>query len=163
MLAYGKNMPRNNQFSVFLPRKGKILPQNKNLPNFVKNLPQNTTFTQSPSPPTNSKINKSKAVVTRYDVAYQLKKVDIALTLPDVRGCERHHWCLNSFNFMQFLQQFGKIVCWHPPSPMEGWHLHIREILDPAQLKATNLDRRFILSHNSIQMLSSVTSMLLSL
>ena len=23
----------------------------------------------------------------------------------------------NSFNFMQFLGIFGKIVCWHPPSP----------------------------------------------
>ena len=25
----------------------------------------------------------------------------------------------NSFNFMQFLGKFGKIVCWHPP---ESWH-----------------------------------------
>ena len=24
----------------------------------------------------------------------------------------------NSFNFMQFLGKFGKIVCWHP---LEGW------------------------------------------
>ena len=25
----------------------------------------------------------------------------------------------NSFNFMQFLGKFGKIVCWRPPSPGE--------------------------------------------
>ena len=25
----------------------------------------------------------------------------------------------NSFNFMQFLGKFGKIVCWYPP-PLEG-------------------------------------------
>ena len=33
----------------------------------------------------------------------------------------------NSFNFMQYLGKFGKIVCWHPP---EGWHLLVRGILD---------------------------------
>ena len=40
ILAYGINMPRNNQISVFLPRKRKSITQNKNLPNFFKNLPQ---------------------------------------------------------------------------------------------------------------------------
>ena len=39
-LAYGENMPRNNQFSgFFLPRKNKILPR-KTLPKFLKNLPK---------------------------------------------------------------------------------------------------------------------------
>ena len=36
MLAYGKNMPRNNQFSGFLPRKNYILPRKKICPNFWK-------------------------------------------------------------------------------------------------------------------------------
>ena len=31
----------------------------------------------------------------------------------------------SSFNFMQFLGKFGKIVCWRPPGPLLG------EILDP--------------------------------
>ena len=39
MLAYGKNMPRNNQFSVFCPEKIKYHPE-KNMPKFLKNLPK---------------------------------------------------------------------------------------------------------------------------
>ena len=35
----------------------------------------------------------------------------------------------NSFNFMQFLGKFGKIVCWRPP--LESWHPLLGEILDP--------------------------------
>ena len=34
----------------------------------------------------------------------------------------------NSFNFMQFLGKFGKIVCWRP---LEGWRPQLGEILDP--------------------------------
>ena len=34
----------------------------------------------------------------------------------------------NSFNFMQFLGKFGKIVCWRPP---ECWRPLLGEILDP--------------------------------
>ena len=34
----------------------------------------------------------------------------------------------NSFNFMQFLGKFGKIVCWLPPG---SWRPLLREILDP--------------------------------
>ena len=37
LLAYDKYMARNNQFSVFLPRKNKISP-GKKLPKFLKNL-----------------------------------------------------------------------------------------------------------------------------
>ena len=47
MLDYGKNMPRNNQFSVFLSEKNKILPRKKNLPTFLKNLPKKQNL---PSP-----------------------------------------------------------------------------------------------------------------
>ena len=36
----------------------------------------------------------------------------------------------NSFNFMQFLGKFGKIVCWRPPPP-ESWRPLLGEILDP--------------------------------
>ena len=35
----------------------------------------------------------------------------------------------NSFNFMQFLGKFRKIVCWRP---WEGWRPHLGEILDPS-------------------------------
>ena len=35
----------------------------------------------------------------------------------------------NSFNFMQFLGKFGKIMCW--PLPPESWRPHLGEILDP--------------------------------
>ena len=36
----------------------------------------------------------------------------------------------NSFNFMQFLRKFGKIICWRPP--LGSWRpLLGREILDP--------------------------------
>ena len=34
----------------------------------------------------------------------------------------------NSFNFMQFLGKFGKIVCWRP---LESWRPLLGEILDP--------------------------------
>ena len=34
----------------------------------------------------------------------------------------------NSFNFMQFLGNFGKILCWHP---LESWRYHLWEILNP--------------------------------
>ena len=50
VLAYGKNMPRNNQFSVFCPEKIKYYPE-KNLLEFLKNLPQKTKIypvTESP-------------------------------------------------------------------------------------------------------------------
>ena len=35
----------------------------------------------------------------------------------------------NSFNFMQFLGNFGKIVCWRPP--LGSWRPLLGEILDP--------------------------------
>ena len=35
----------------------------------------------------------------------------------------------NSFNFMQFLGKFGKIVCWRPP--LGSWRPLLGEILDP--------------------------------
>ena len=44
MLAYGKNMPRNNQFSVFLPRKNIILPRKTICPNFWKIYSKNTNL-----------------------------------------------------------------------------------------------------------------------
>ena len=49
-------------------------------------------------------------------------------------GCPRGP---NSFNFMQFLGKFGKIICWRPPSP-EGWCPHLGEILDPQMNKICN-------------------------
>ena len=39
----------------------------------------------------------------------------------------------NSFNFMQFLRKFGKIVCWRPPLP-GSWRPLLGEILDPPLL-----------------------------
>ena len=35
----------------------------------------------------------------------------------------------NSFNFMQFLGKYGKIVCWRPPPP-GSWRPLLGEILD---------------------------------
>ena len=40
MLAYGKRLPRNNQFSVFCPKKIKYYPENKICPNFWKIYPK---------------------------------------------------------------------------------------------------------------------------
>ena len=45
----------------------------------------------------------------------------------------------NSFNFMQFLGKFGKIVCWRP---LEIWSPHLREILDPPLAKHVLGDTR---------------------
>ena len=39
----------------------------------------------------------------------------------------------NSFNFMQFLGKFGKIVCWRPP--LGSWRPLLREILDPPLIR----------------------------
>ena len=45
-------------------------------------------------------------------------------------------WGPNSFNFVQFLGKFGKIICWYP---LEGWCPHLRDILD--------LSPAFVLGH----------------
>ena len=37
----------------------------------------------------------------------------------------------NSFNFMQFLGKFGKIVRMRPPPPLGSWRPLLGEILDP--------------------------------
>ena len=37
----------------------------------------------------------------------------------------------NSFNFMQFLGKFGKIICWRPLPPPGSWRPLLGEILDP--------------------------------
>ena len=47
----------------------------------------------------------------------------------------------NSFNFMQFLGKFGKIVCWRP---LEGWRPHLEEILDPPLLTYLSTQRTYI-------------------
>ena len=50
----------------------------------------------------------------------------------DLRGARgTPPWGPNYFNFMQFLAKFDKIVCWR----LEGWHLHLEEILDPPLLR----------------------------
>ena len=55
------------------------------------------------------------------------------LAVADLRGREgRALGGPNSFNFMQFLEKFGKIVCWRP---LEGWRPHLGEILDPPLLR----------------------------
>ena len=49
----------------------------------------------------------------------------------DLRGVRgmRAPWGPNSFNFVQFLGKFGKIVCWR--APPGSWCPLLREILDP--------------------------------
>ena len=47
-------------------------------------------------------------------------KMSAARLPPPLRGP-------NSFNFMQFLGNFGKIVCWRPPG---SWRPLLGEILD---------------------------------
>ena len=44
-----------------------------------------------------------------------LPRVQATIPLADLRGRARGP---NSFNFIQFLGNFGKIVCWRP---LEGW------------------------------------------
>ena len=53
--------------------------------------------------------------------------------MADLRGREGrvHSWGPNSFNFMQFLGKFSKIVCWRPravgaPSLGKSWIRHCR-------------------------------------
>ena len=57
-------------------------------------------------------------------------------TLADLRGREGRPPGPNSFNFMQFLGKFGKIICWRP---LEGWRPHLGEILDPPLLQKITL------------------------
>ena len=48
----------------------------------------------------------------------------------DLRWCQGHPRGPNSFNFMQFLGKFDKIVCWHPhwrvgtPTSGKSWIRH---------------------------------------
>ena len=48
----------------------------------------------------------------------------------DVRDARRPGGS-NSFNFIHFLGNFGKIVCWQTPSPRELTPPHLGEISDP--------------------------------
>ena len=57
----------------------------------------------------------------------------------------------NSINFMQFLGNFGKIVCWWPPG---GWHSHLWEILDLPLMAVESFC--FIYKHRSSSSGSSV-------
>ena len=52
-------------------------------------------------------------------------------TVVDLRGTPAPPPGPNSFNFKQFLGEFGKVVCWRLPPPPEGWRSHLGEILDP--------------------------------
>ena len=45
----------------------------------------------------------------------------------------------NSFNFMQFWAILAKIICWRP---LEGWHPHLRKILDLPLLSDVNKRRK---------------------
>ena len=51
------------------------------------------------------------------------------MPVADLGGREGCRQGPNSFNFMQFLGNLGKTVCWRPSS--EGWRPHLGEILDP--------------------------------
>ena len=53
----------------------------------------------------------------------------------------------SSFNFMQFLGKFGKIVCWRPPG---SWRPLLGEILDPPLQSAHDIKK--------MQRISSLTS-----
>ena len=60
MLAYGKNMPRNNKFSVFLPRKSKILPKIKICPIALKIYPKTQNFPSHRVPQMSTKRKEPK-------------------------------------------------------------------------------------------------------
>ena len=71
-------------------------------------------------------------------------QADMSLSTPlpvaDLRGGARDAsppGGSNSFNFMLFFGNFGKIVCWHPP---EGWRPHPGEIPDPPPFTVLNVD-----------------------
>ena len=64
-------------------------------------------------------------------VNFAFPQVSYWSAVADLRGTPAPpNWGTNSFNFMQFLGKFGKIVCWRPPPP-ESWCPHHGEILDP--------------------------------
>ena len=54
----------------------------------------------------------------------------------------------NSFNFMQFLGKFGKIVNWRPPP--ESWHRHLGEILDPPLSDANEISIQWVFNGFSL-------------
>ena len=64
----------------------------------------------------------------------QSQNYHLAVSVADLRGDTRDArlpWGgPNSFNFMQFLGKFGKIVCWWPPL-WGSWGPLLGEILDP--------------------------------
>ena len=53
----------------------------------------------------------------------------------------------NSFNFMQFLGKYGKIVCWRPPG---SWRPLLGEILDPPLTIVINSHVTEILMRQSV-------------
>ena len=76
-----------------------------------------------------TKQNFDKNHITFYLVYYQWR-IYIVKFWTSPRGP-------NSFNFMQFLGNFGKIVCWRPPP--EGWRPHLGEILDLFSLHLSSI------------------------
>ena len=58
-------------------------------------------------------------------------------------GCASPHRGPNSFNFMQFLEKFAKIVC--SPLPPESWRPHLGEILGPQLRPNDNAWRTFLI------------------
>ena len=66
-----------------------------------------------------------------------LQQLNFRMAVADLRGYEgRAPRGLNSFNFMQFLGKFCKIVCWRPPG---SWRPHLEEILTPPLNGCPNL------------------------
>ena len=59
-------------------------------------------------------------------LGYLASRAGSPLIVVDLRGSPPSD--PNSFNFMQFWEKFGKILCWRP---LAGWRPHLREILEP--------------------------------
>ena len=61
------------------------------------------------------------------------------LAVVDLRGRRGRTplWGPNSFNFMQILGNFGKIICWPAPG---SWRSLLGEILDPPLVGSKNID-----------------------
>ena len=64
-----------------------------------------------------------------YHISTLSSQTSSPIALTDVRWVRGTPHDPNSFNSMQFVGKFGKIVCWRLRP--ECWRPHLREILDP--------------------------------
>ena len=107
MLAYGKSLPRNNEFSLFCPEKMQYYPEKKSVQIFEK-------FVQSPCPAVDGGSLNWPLLLTFDDLAWRKFSSLKSQGMPQLfsgREVAWFHWCKHTFEAPQVwtLEQYERI------------------------------------------------------